>query len=119
MLRRNVAGQYLFFLLLNASGVPVTGATVTARRSIDGGSQASCTGTVAEMGNGQYRLALSAADTDGFQAGYLFTAASAIPVHIGCVLTAANPSDGEGFGIARVDVRVGSRQAEPEFRRYG
>lgn len=119
MLRRNVAGQRLFFLLLSAAGAAVAGATVTAVRSIDGSAQASCTGTVTDMGGGQYRMNLSQADTNGNHIGYLFTATGAIPVHIGCVLTAADPTDGEGFGLSRLDVRMSSRTPSQGFRRYG
>lgn len=111
MLRRNVAGQHLFFLLLDAAGAPVTGATVTARRSIDGAAQAACTGTVAEPGNGQYRMNLSQADTDGNSIGYLFTAATAIPAHIGVLLTAADPTNATSYGIARLDAAVSADTA--------
>lgn len=109
MLRRNVAGQHLYFMLLNSSGVAVTDATVTARRGIDGAAQAACTGTVTDMGNGQYRMNLSQADTDGNSIGYLFTASGAVPVHIGVLLTAADPTDAAGYGIARLDAAVSTR----------
>jgi uncharacterized membrane protein YoaK (UPF0700 family) len=120
MLRKNVAGQYLFFVLVNAStGAALTGATVTAVRSIDGAAQASCTGTVTHMGGGQYRMALSQADTNGNQVGYLFTATSAVPVGVSCVMTAANPTDAAGYGLSRLDAPIGSRTPSRGFRRYG
>jgi len=112
MLRKNVAGQYIYFALINATtGAALTGATVTARRSIDGAAQANCTGTVSEPGNGQYQLALSQADTNGDNIGYLFTAASAIPVSITATLTAADPTDAASFGITRIDAAISSRMA--------
>lgn len=110
MYRKNVAGQFIYFLLLNSAGAAVTGATVTARRGIDGTAQAACTGTVTDMGNGQYRMNLSQADTNGDNIGYLFTATGAIPVHFSCVMTAANPSDAAGFGLSRLDAAVTTRQ---------
>ena len=112
MLRKNVAGQYLYFALVNATtGAALTGATVTARRSIDGAAQAACTGTVSEPGNGQYQIALSQADTNGNNIGYLFTATNAVPVSITATLTAADPTDAAGFGITRIDAAISSRMA--------
>ncbi len=100
MYRKNVAGQYLYFTLVNAtSGAALTGATVTAKRGIDGAAQASCTGTVTEDAGGQYHIALSQADTNGNNIGYLFTATNAIPVNISIVTTAADPTDAVRFGL--------------------
>jgi len=112
MLRKNVAGQYLYFALVNATtGAALTGATVTAVRTIDGGSQAACTGTVSEPGNGQYQIALSQADTNGNNIGYLFTATNAIPVSVMATLTAADPTDAASFGITRINATIDSRMA--------
>lgn len=101
MYRKNVASQFLCFTLVNAStGVILTGATVTAKRSIDGGAQASVTGTVSEKSSsGQYELAMSQADTNGNNIGFLFTASSAIPVSIAIVTTAADPTDAVRLGL--------------------
>lgn len=100
MYRKNVASQHLPFCLVNASsGAALTGATVTARRSLDGAAQASATGSVSELGNGQYNLALSQADTNGNQIGILLTATNAIPVHFTLVTTAADPTDPMRFGL--------------------
>lgn len=78
---KNTAGQNLGFALVStADGSAVTGATVTARRSIDGGAQASATGAVSEKGNGQYNLAMSQADTNGDEVSFLFTASGAVGV---------------------------------------
>ena len=80
---KNTASQNLPFCLVKASdGTALTGATVGKYRSIDGGGQAAVTGTITELANGQYNLALSQADTNGDTVGFLFTATSAIPVHI-------------------------------------
>jgi hypothetical protein len=81
MLRRNQAGQRVFFALVDVNtGGALTGATVTARRGLDAAAQAAATGTITELGNGQYRFDPSAADTDADYVGYLFTATGAIPV---------------------------------------
>ena len=64
----NTAFPNIEFLFAAASDhvTPVTGATGTAvTRSIDGGSFASGTGTLAEVGNGIYQYDSSAADMNG------------------------------------------------------
>lgn len=100
MLRKNTAGQNLTFCLVNSStGTAVTGASVTARRSIDGAAQAAAGGSVSELGNGQYNFAPSAADTNGDLIGYLFTATSAIPVNLAVRTTAADLADAVRLGL--------------------
>jgi hypothetical protein len=107
MYRKNTASQSIYFALINAStGAALTGATVTARRALDATAQATATGTVFELGNGQYRFNLSQADTNANYGSYLFTAASAVPVEKTVVFTAANPTDGETFGISKLDLLV-------------
>jgi hypothetical protein len=100
MLRKNTAGQHFCFALVNAStGAALTGATVSAYRSIDGAAQVSATGTVTETANGQYSFAPSQADTNGNQIGFLFIAASAIPLNINIVTTACDPTS-TAFGLS-------------------
>jgi hypothetical protein len=107
MLRKNVAGQHLPFVLVNStSGAVITGASVTARRTIDGGAQGGCTGAVTELANGQYDMALSQADTNGNNIGYLFTATSALPVHFTVVTTAADPTSATNFGLTNLDAAI-------------
>src|SRR4051794_419087 len=100
MLRKNVASQYLYFALVNATnGAALTGATVTGKRAIDGAAQASVTGTISEEAGGQYKIALSQADVNGNNIGYLFTATNAVPVNLSVVTTAADPTDSVRFGL--------------------
>lgn len=100
MYRKNTSSQHLTFALVNAStGAALTGATVTGRCSIDGGSQATVTGTISELGNGQYNLALSQADTNGNAIGFLFTATNAIPVNIQITTTVADLTDSVRLGL--------------------
>jgi hypothetical protein len=102
MYRKNVSGQYVYFCLVNAStGAALTGATVTAYRALDSGSQATATGTTTELANGQYRYNLSQADTNGNYGSYLFTATNAVPVEKTVVFTAANPTDAAAFGLSK------------------
>jgi hypothetical protein len=74
-MRKNVANQYVYFAMRNpVGGAGMTGQTITAVRSIDGGTQASCTGSIVEDGGGQYHLVTSQADMNGNNIGFLFTA---------------------------------------------
>ena len=112
MYRKNVAGQYIYFVLVKAAdGTALTGATVTAYRALDNGSQASATGTTTELANGQYRFNLSQADTNANYGSYLFTAATAVPVEKTVVFTGANPTDATAFGLSRLDAAITSRLA--------
>lgn len=110
MYRKNTASQYVYFCLVNATtGAALTGATVTAYRSLDAGTQVSATGTTTELANGQYRFNLSQADTNGDYGSYLFTASNAVPVEKTVVFTQANPQDSVSFGLSRLDATVSSR----------
>ena len=112
MYRKNTAGQYIYFCLVNATtGGALTGATVTAYRALDSGAQSAATGTTTELANGQYRFNLSQADTNAENGSYLFVATSAVPVEKTVVFTSANPSDSTAFGLSRVDAAISSRMA--------
>lgn len=56
---------------------PKTGLTVTATRSIDGGSFAACANSVAEVGNGVYKINLAATDLNGDVITFRFAATGA------------------------------------------
>lgn len=80
---KNVGSQYVFFTMVTAAtGAADTGATVTTKVTIDGGSQASGGGSVTNLGNGQYRYNATSGDMNGSNIGFLFTAASDVPVSI-------------------------------------
>jgi len=99
-LRKNVASQKVPFVLVNAStGAALTGATVTATISKDGGAQATATGTVAELGLGQYLWSPAQADTNANSLGVIFTASSAIPVGLTIFPTSADPTDSVRLGL--------------------
>jgi hypothetical protein len=89
--RRNLAGQVVGFVAIDAStGAAMTGTTgFAAFRVLDGGAQASATGTVADKGNGQYSFALSQADVNADVASLLFTMTGMIPVEKTLVTTDA------------------------------
>lgn len=101
MYRKNTSGQHLGFAAINAStGAAMTGTTgFAAYRVVDGGTQASATGTVADKGNGQYDFALSQADTNGNDVSILFTLTGMVPVEKTIVTTACDPTAATNFGI--------------------
>lgn len=100
MYRKNVAGQFLNFVMLKAADhTALVGSTITGVRSIDGGAQASVTGTFTSKGGGHYELALSQVDTNGNNIGFLFTTATGIPVVFNMITTDLNPYDAVRAGL--------------------
>ncbi len=64
---KNTALTNFMFLMITASDdvTPLTGATVTATRSIDGAAFGACANGVTEVGSGWYKINLDAADLNG------------------------------------------------------
>lgn len=86
-LRRNTAfNNYMFKMVAADMKTPVTGASVTATRVIDGGSFGACTNSVSEVSNGWYRINLSTSDLNGSSIVLRFTAAGAEP-HEALIIT--------------------------------
>jgi len=82
MFLKNTASQFLYFTMISSvDGSAITSA-VAGYRTIDGGSQNAVTGSLSHKGNGQWQLALSQADTNGNNIGFLFTHATGINVSI-------------------------------------
>lgn len=100
MYRKNTAGQFVCFqMLLTATGAIATGLSPAVRRCIDG-TFAAGTGTVTEdTGTGSYKYAMSQADTNGNDISFIFSAATAMPVCVNIVTTAADPTDGVRLGL--------------------
>jgi len=92
MYLKNTASQFIGFTAINAStGATMTGTTgFAAYRVIDGGAQASATGSVTDKTNGQYSFALSQADTNGNDISILFTMTGMVAVEK-TFLTVASP----------------------------
>lgn len=63
--KKNAALSNFAFLMLDGSGNPTTGLTVTAKRSIDGAAFADCANSVTELSNGWYLINLAAGDLNG------------------------------------------------------
>lgn len=80
--KKNAALSGFQFTMVNTLGTGVTGLTVTAQRSIDGGAFSSCTNSVTEISNGWYKINLSASDLNGTTIGLRFSATSALDTNI-------------------------------------
>jgi len=79
----NRAHDIPFALISSLDGLPLTGASVTGYRVIDGGTQQPVSGTIVEKGSGQYLFEGVTADfTATKNVGLLFTATGAIPAHV-------------------------------------
>lgn len=75
--KNKVLAAFPFPMLDILNQNPTTGLTVTAQRSLDGGAFAACTNPVTEIGNGFYKIDLSAADTNGDTIAFNFSAVGA------------------------------------------
>jgi hypothetical protein len=73
----NTALNNFEFVMVDSSGVPKTGLTVAAQRSVDGGAFGACTNSAAEVTNGVYKINLSATDRNGSVITLRFTATGA------------------------------------------
>lgn len=80
-IKKNTAVSNFPFYMVQSTdhNTPATGLTVTAERSIDGGAFAACTNSPTELANGNYKINLSASDTNGTVIILKFTATGADP----------------------------------------
>lgn len=78
-IKKNTALNNFEFLMIDSTDhvTPKTGLTITAQRSIDGGAFAACTNSASAVGNGVYKINLSAADLNGDVITLKFTATGA------------------------------------------
>lgn len=76
--KKNTALAKFEFLMVDVADgfTPVTGAVITAERSIDGGAFASCANSVTELSNGIYWIDLAASDLNGNVITLRFSAGS-------------------------------------------
>lgn len=76
------------FVMLDIAGNPVTGLTVTANRSIDGGDYGLCDNLVTELSNGRYKINLTgSSDLTGNIIGLRFTATGATDLNLTLITT--------------------------------
>jgi hypothetical protein len=77
-IKKNTAlAGFSFVMTDSITHLPAAGLTVTATRSIDGGAFAACTNSAAAISNGAYKIDLSAADLNGNNILFRFTALGA------------------------------------------
>lgn len=81
-LKNTAFSNFLFVMYDSTNHAPVTGKTVTATRSIDGGAYAACTNSVSEVANGLYKINLAAGDLNGAIVNLRFTATGADDANI-------------------------------------
>ena len=91
MIRRNVAGQVIYFPQLTTSdGTAVTSsATLTVAKD---GSESASAGTLMHSANGVWKYTPTQAETDAAIVGLILTASGAVPVVLNLVTTGANTS---------------------------
>jgi hypothetical protein len=76
--KNSVLSGLTFLMLASSDHVSViTGLTVGAQRSIDGGAFAPCTNAAGEVSNGIYKITLTSADLNGSVVTLMFTATGA------------------------------------------
>ena len=100
--KKNTIHQYIYFTMVKASdGTAITGGSPAGQRSIDGGAHAAVTGTISEIASagGLYVLDTSAADTNGTNIGFLFTASTAIPVCVNIALDSTVDQTGDSYAV--------------------
>jgi hypothetical protein len=92
--RNTAVTGFTFGLINKTTGAALTGAAsgVGKYHTKDGGSQAALSGTVAEEGNGQYSINLTATEMNGAVIGLLFTHSDAVPVQF-TIKTLGSPAD--------------------------
>lgn len=82
-IHKNISHNVPFALVDNQSGYPVTGASILARRCLDGGVQENASGQIIELGNGQYVFNGANEDYNAdYTVGLVFESAGCVPVHI-------------------------------------
>lgn len=79
--KKNIANSNFQFLMVDGTGAPATGLTVTATRAIDNGSFGACANSVTEIANGWYIINLANSDLNGSNIAFRFTASGAAPLN--------------------------------------
>lgn len=81
-LKKNTAFSGFSLVMFNTAGAAATGKTVSGSVSIDGGAFGALTNSVSEIGSGAYKVNLDAADTNGNDLLFLFTATDCKPLFL-------------------------------------
>jgi hypothetical protein len=112
LLVKQSASKVVPFFMVDSSDhiSPKTGLSPSVQISKAGGTFAAAGGTVAEIGNGWYKITLSTTDTNtlGSLAFYI-TATGADPVSFSIQVVAFDPESSTDLGLSRIDVDISSR----------
>jgi hypothetical protein len=112
LLVKQSASKVVPFFMVDSSDhiSPKTGLSPSVQISKAGGTFAAAGGTVAEIGNGWYRITLSTTDTNtlGSLAFYI-TATGADPVSFSIQVVAFDPESSTDLGLSRIDANISSR----------
>jgi hypothetical protein len=78
-IRKNTALTNFTFLMIDSTNhyAPVTGRTITATRSIDGGAFGACSNSATEVANGIYKIDFTTTDLNGDNIVFKFAATGA------------------------------------------
>ena len=112
--KQNDTSKAIVFLLVSSSDhvSPVTGATPTVTISKNGAAFAAVSGTVAEVGNGWYKLTPAATDVDTLGPLLIHaTATGADPVDLDYQVVAFDPYSVTDLGLSYLDIAVSSRSS--------
>lgn len=80
-IKEKAVNGFVFEMIKAADGSAITTGTVNGYITKDGGSQASLTNTPTHVGNGQWKINLTAAEMNADCIGLLFTHTDAVPMH--------------------------------------
>ena len=114
LVRQGTSKVVPFFMVDSSNHIsPKTGLSPSVQISKAGGSFATAGGTVAEIGNGWYRITLSTADTNtlGSLAFYI-TATGADPVSFSIQVVGFDPESSTDLGLSRIDANISSRATD-------
>lgn len=82
MVKKNQQLTAFMFVMVDGSGSPVTGLTITSTRSIDGAAFASTSNSATEVSSGWYKITLSAGDMNGNVIALRFAGGSALDTDV-------------------------------------
>jgi hypothetical protein len=117
---KGVAQDIPFALVHYQDGSALTGATVIPYRCLDGGLQVAASGSITELGSGQYLFEGASADFNAdYTTGLLFTSTNAVPAHVVMQMTyfRKNTAYDIPFLLLNVNTSQGLTGASPVGKR--
>jgi hypothetical protein len=120
LVKRNTSMVVPFFMVDSFDHIsPKTGLTPSVQISKAGGSFASAGGTVAEIGNGWYKITLSTTDTNTLgPLAFYITATGADPVSFSIQVVAFDPESHTNLGLSMIDTSISTRATDSSVWEY-